>query len=446
MKAGLKKPDPGLAFRGQAALSRRGLLLGAGGVLLSDAPRIVADAATPAAAFVESVGVCAHVGREPYNSPLFHDLIVASGIRHLRVLLDVSTDFAQWRHLYAAFGIHSHLIVSPAVNTVAQLLDYLNRVEPGSVAAVEGQNEGDNGIFAAQEAVNGGWNAVVVRYQREVFEALRQRYSAAALPIVSPTLIDWKPADVALIRDAAPFCDIVGLHAYVQHGEEPETQDDYAALSWYISNFADSFKPHAPVMVTETGYTNVVAPGQAGVSELAASIYLPRMLLHNFASGVLRTFLYEFMDGGLNPTDGEHHYGIVHFDGTPKDAYHTIAALLVTLADRPGTGARSLPERAIPLAFSNAPADLRHLIFTRSDATVVVALWRPLRVWNVERGEDIPDATRDLLIVPGWSVARAEYMVLARTPVWNTLPVVAGRIEIPVGAAVTLVRLGIRDV
>ena len=78
-------------------------------------------------------------------------------------------------------------------------------------------------------------------------------------------------------------------------------------------------------MATETGYHTLARPGRAGVSEAAAAIYIPRLLLNNFAAGVKRTFLYELLDEGMSPHDNEQHWGLVRYDGAPKPAYHTLS-------------------------------------------------------------------------------------------------------------------------
>jgi hypothetical protein len=436
--------SPIAAKRRIVSFSRRNLLSATGGILLPGAASATGDELVrPADEFANSVGVCVHLGGEPYKSRFaqFRELIGAIGIRHLRATVSLSANFASWHELYAELGIRSNLLVSPTTNTVQQMMAYLDAVGPGSVSAIEGPNEVNTNWFIAQPASRGDWSGTVVAYQRDVYRTLRLRYSATTLPVVSPTLLDWKPRDVALIRDAAEFCDIVALHSYVQHAQEPETQENYAALSWYVRNFRDGFKPDAPMMVTETGYTNMTSPGGSGVSELAASVYLPRLLLNNFGAGVLRTFLYEFMDGGVDPANHEHHYGMIHFDGTPKPAYDAVSTLMKALSDR-GEAMVSRPrDRPIRLSFPDAPANLRRQAFSRRDGNVVVALWRPMRVWDVGRGIDVAVTPQPISVVPDWNVAQADCMLLNGHAAWTKLAIADGRIMVPVGDRVMLLRL-----
>jgi hypothetical protein len=53
-------------------------------------------------------------------------------------------------------------------------------------------------------------------------------------------------------------------------------------------------------MVTECGYTTI-PEAQNGVTERAASRYLPRMLLGHFSQGIARTFVADLFDHSATP-------------------------------------------------------------------------------------------------------------------------------------------------
>ncbi len=417
--------------------TRRWLLQAAAATSLARPARAEPAAVASAAAFVDSVGVNVHLGSEPYASgfELFAAQAGASRIRHLRDELRPDNDLTRWRGLDDRFGIKSHLLVSPATNTVPQMLDTLAALGPHRVTAIEGQNEGDSEWFMANAAARFNWSATVVAYQREVFAALRQHYPAATLPVLSPSIIDWKPADVWQIRRAAAYCDIVAIHSYVQHGQEPETTDSEAGLAWYLRHMRDAFKPGAPVMATETGYNNLVKPGGAGVSEAAAAIYLPRLLLHNFAAGVLRTFLYEFMDGGADPAESEHHWGLVRHDGSPKPAYAALRNLLEALAEPAATAVTPV----IAPVPANPPPDLR-VVPLRVAGGLVVAVWRAVRSWDVVRAADLAVPPAPLVLAaPG--ARRAAWSMPNEGTGWNDLGSVDETVTVPVSDRVLLLRL-----
>ena len=423
------------------SISRRAFMAGSAATLLTSPLRAQTPGVYPAAAFVDSVGVNTHLNSEPYASrfELVRDLLAAAHIRHVRDELRPRTNLKPWRELFETHGIKSQLLVSPATNTVQQMLDTLEALGAEKVSAIEGQNEGNSEWFMAQTAARGNWAATVTAYQREVFQALRARYPAAALPIVSPSVLDWKPDGMEAIRECAAFCDTVAIHSYAQHGEEPETDAPYAALSWYLRTMRDRFKPGAPVMATETGYNNIVRAGGAGVSEAAAAAYIPRLLLNNFAHGVRRTYLYELLDEGESPEDGEHHWGLVRYDRTPKPAYHALSAMLQALSEEQGTA--SPPAKTVAAALTGAPPEARMLQFRKADGSTVAAIWRAIPCWDATAARDIPVEVLPLTMELDGPVSSAAFTIPGESTAWTELAVSGKTIAVPAGANVVIVRV-----
>ena len=417
-------------------LDRRTLLTGAAALLLRPASVIAAPLPGPTDTFTDSVGVNVHISSEPYasNFDRFHDLLATSGIHHLRDELRPSNDLARWRLLNERSNIRFNILVSPATNTVPEMMAYLDALGIARITSIEGQNEGDSPWFMSLPLAKPGWSNVVVDYQREVHRALRERFTVEQLPLLSPSVIDWKPADVALLRGAAPYSDAVAIHSYVQKAQEPETNDDYAAVSWYLQNMRDAFKAGAPALVTEVGYCNVVKPGSAGVGEIASGIYLPRLLLNNFRLGILRTFLYEFWDGGVDPNEGEHHWGLLRNDGTPKPGYHAVRNLLLALQSARRAGDNQ------PLKVATRSLELKHVAFQDAQGKPILAVWRAVRCWDVAAAEDT--------IVPMMSVdisvdGRIDSLAFNRPNDgngWQRVPVTNGNATIPLDGRVAILR------
>jgi hypothetical protein len=392
--------------------------------------------------FVDSVGVNVHLSSEPYSSRYdqFKELIGASRIRHLRDELRPDNELARWRELYDTHGIRSHLLVSPATNTVQQMLDYLSALGVDRVSAIEGQNEPNSDWFMAHPAAGADWATTTVAYQREVFSALRARYTQADLPILSPSIIDWKPGDVGRIVDARDFCEIVSIHSYVQHAQEPETNDDFAGLGWYVRHMADAFKPGASIMATEAGYSNVVGPWSKGISEVAAAKYIPRLLLNNFSAGIARTFLYEFMDGGRNPTETEDNWGMVRNDGAPKPAYHAVRSLLHALSDG-GSAVPSSANTEVYATLQNPPPKTRSLTFGGRDGSTIMAIWRAVKSWNAARSADVVIPALPTALQLSRPVSSVTWMMPASGAEWTEMVARDTAITLPVRDQVMLVRL-----
>ena len=427
--------------------STRRALLQASAVFVLMRPAWASDESIHRAAadFIDSIGVNTHISSEPYLSRFakVRELFRESGIRHARDELRPTNDLDRWHDLNETLGVKSHLLVSPATNTAGEMLTYLDKLGAHRVSAIEGQNEGDAEWFMAHPAAKGDWSRTVVEYQREIFHALRARYDAHKLPIVSPTVINWKPLDMPLLNGAAGYCDFVALHSYVQKAQEPETTDDYASLGWYIRNMADTFKPGAPLMVTETGYNNLVKPRGAAVSETAAAIYMLRLLLHNFSAGVRRTFLYQLLDGGDEPGQWEHNYGLVRHDDTPKPVFRAIGSLINALNDPEGPEnqrqVRDFP--SLDVTLRGRPIGVRMVRLQKRDGSAVLALWQPVRCWDVERAADIPVSPRIVTVVPDRPKVRASTLVPNDGGTWRDAPLSNDGIELPVGGKVVLLRL-----
>lgn len=421
-------------------LNRRAILAGgAASLMLRSFSAAASPLPGPSDAFIDSVGVNVHISSEPYasNFDRIHELIASIGIRHLRDELRPTNDLARWRLLNTTSGILFNILVSPATNSVPDMMSYLTALGPERISAIEGQNEGNSDWFMSLPLAKSGWSGVVVDYQREVYQTLRSHYSAQQLPLLSPSVINWKPADVALLRPAADCSDAVAIHSYVQRAQEPETNDDYAAVSWYLQNMRDAFKPGAPVMATEIGYCNMIRPAGSGVSETAAAIYLPRLLLNNYRLGILRTFLYEFMDGGKDPNEWEQNWGLVRSDGTPKPAYHAIRRLLSALKSaRPSE--RS-PKR-LRASLKTASPEIRHVAFQDGTGHLILAIWRAVRCWNVETAADITVHAEPMEIAVEGTVVSAALNIPNDDDNWHEIPVTNQTLIIPMTGKVVLLR------
>jgi hypothetical protein len=421
-------------------MSRRGLLASATTALFCVNARSETSVEVEiysAPAMVDSVGINSHLSSGPYASRFetVEKLLRDLGVRHLRDEIHPDRgDIVRMQRLSEELGIRFNLLVSPATNTVPQMMQFISALGIRRLSAIEGQNEGDHEWFMAHPVAQNDWRRIVVDYQRSVHSAVRQLYSPDVLPLGSPTVLNYKPEDMRAIADAAHYCDFVALHAYVQGAQEPETTDPYAALSWYLENMRDPFKPGAPAIVTEAGY-NTQAGAKTAVSETAAAIYTLRLLLNNFMSGIRRTFIYELLDQGHDPTEWEQHFGLVRADDTPKPSYSALQRLLgalngKVLAARPG-------RRWVELV--DGPPDVKLAHFRKDSGELVVALWRTVRCWD-------PAARRDIDVLPAsielrfqGDVSEAALMIPNDRPSWSDLKLHGKKAMLTLGAKVTLI-------
>lgn len=151
------------------------------------------------------------------------------------------------------------------------------------------------------------------------------------------------------------YIDAVSLHPY--RGDRPESAaKDYPAVRLLIRKYAPKGKS-IPLVSSEWGYTAL------SVTEEQQGQYLARLWLSNLAEGVRLSIWYDWHDDGLDPKDGEHHFGTVHNDYAPKPAF--LAAQRLTHA----LGGYRFVKR-LPLA-----SDQDYLLLFARGVSVKLAFW-----------------------------------------------------------------------
>ena len=382
----------------------------------------------PASAFAESVGVGVHATSPPYsNDPaLFASTLRTLGVSYVRDEILGGGPAAHNALLAAVPGLRLNLVASPMHCTPQQVVSYVRAVGRENVSAIEGQNEGDSPWALSQPQMQPDWAARVVAYQEALYPAVKAAFPD--LPVVSPTVLDYRPQDMAAIKGAAPYCDAVAIHAYNQDATQPESANPYSSLSWYLSNFRDSWKPGAPVLITECGYTT---PPGGRVSPAAAGKYIPRLLLQGLALGVERTFVYELMNSGTDITDTESNYGLTLWDGRPKPAYTSTRNLLALLAD---PGPAFTPEPVL-VTVADAPETVKGVVFQRRDRSYQVALW------DAVASAPAPVPPRPTRITTSRSFRSAAYAVANTGTAYASVATDAQSATVPVSDLVTVVHL-----
>ncbi|HEY2588549.1 MAG TPA: cellulase family glycosylhydrolase, partial [Tepidisphaeraceae bacterium] len=152
-------------------------------------------------------------------------------------------------------------------------------------------------------------------------------------PYIGPacSTMDFKFLDACFKAGCLEYWSAVSVHPYRQ--KDPETvAADYAKLRELIKQYAPAGK-QIPIISGEWGYS----AGWKKFDEARQAKYLPRGLLTNVASGLPISIWYDWHDDGTNASDGEHHFGTVHYEYhkgreevyDPKPAY----VAMKTMAD-----------------------------------------------------------------------------------------------------------------
>jgi hypothetical protein len=340
-------------------------------------PPTLRSRALPAAAFVGSIGVVVHLQYSDTAYARQAELIARlreAGIGHVREgMPDQPGPLVQGLSALRAAGIHATLVGEadrdPAT-AVAQSLAVMG----GGIDAFEAPNELDNS--GAPD-----WPAKLEAYTTALAATVRQQ--APNVPVIGPSFIN--PSS----RNQVPR-DLPGLfngHPY-SGGLPPEPALAQALLERRVT------APHRRVVFTEVGYHNALhaSGGQPAVSEGVAATYIPRLLMTAFGAGVRRTFLYELVDEKPDPglIDAEQHFGLLRNDLSPKPAFTAVQTMIRAIRESGG------PPSSIDFGWRlDVPGgqEVKHVTLARRDGSHVIALWRPVSVWDRDARRDLDFGT-----------------------------------------------------
>ena len=163
--------------------------------------------------------------------------------------------------------------------------------------------------------------------QRALFAAVRREASLAPVAVYNLALAGTDPAAFGQLGKLAASADFANSHAYAWYWGTPRE-----ALP-YLLKFATTSAPSRPIVLTETGYTTLLADTYKGVTEDVQAIFVAQTLLDAFMNSVERSFIYELIDEKPDPAgaDPEQHFGLFRSDGSPKPAataLHNLTAIL----------------------------------------------------------------------------------------------------------------------
>lgn len=330
--------------------------------------------ATSADAFVDSIGVNIHLH---YNDTIYGDFpklksaLKEVGVRHVRDGLTDST----WQPYFervnelAAEGIKFTFITSLPMDRLAPVAEKVK----AAIEAFEGPNEVNLNKWTVDKSRD---------YQRDLWQTVKAG-AFAKTPVIALSVTDFKWAKE--LGDLSAWCDFGNVHPY-PGGWEPEND-----ANWMRADLASGIETaranggEKPIMITETGYHSATkrsgeGGGHVPVSEQAAGIYLPRLFLHTYRSGIVRTFWYEFLNSRQGADDAEGNFGLYKNDGvTIKPAGRALKNMIDLLAD---DGAAFVPGR---LDFTLSDPKAQAVLLQKRNGEFWLALWLKTGLWDGSR-------------------------------------------------------------
>jgi len=321
-------------------------------------------AAQSADALVDSVGINVHLNYTdtPYvNFSNVESGLQTLGVRHIRDGLTVTS----WAGYYSEhnqlgqLGIKS-VFITDVGQTAAQLEAYPSQMSL-CFEGYEAPNEYDNRGVAS-------WTTPLkaqLALNQTAISSMSTIY-----PIYGASLVN--SGSFATLGNVAKYFNYGNLHNY-PGGNNPGTTgwggadaegNGYGGLAWQM-DLLNLTSPNLPVVTTETGYFNTVAKGGDGVPEAVSAVYLPRMLLTQWAAGIQRTYLYELV------SEGGQDYGLFRADWSAKPGFYAISNLLNLMSD-PGTAYTPSP---LYMGMTGGDGNFHHLLFGKRDGSYYLAVW-----------------------------------------------------------------------
>jgi len=367
-------------------------------LLASAASAARAAVALPATDFLNSIGICTHVGQGADDPSRSATTLAYAGIRNIRD--DASVRHVEdWISMHKQAGIKVVLTqsgpgdagISRVINISRQLAD------AGALLAMEGPNEPNNWPVTYEGKKSGKTtSAPIAKWQATFYAAAKADAVLKDYPVFHSSEAGGSESDNAglqfltipteagaLMPDGTKFADFANVHNYICR--QPHIIDNMAWVNadptfhgWtdglyveYGKTWRKNFPGYSndelqklPRVTTETGW---VTGGKKGLTEEQQGRLYLNMYLAQFARGFKYTFVYMLRDAGGGDEAG---YGIVTKDYKPKKSAEYLHNLTTILASEPVDQQRTL-NYTIP----NQSATVHDVLLQKSDGTLALVVW-----------------------------------------------------------------------
>jgi hypothetical protein len=248
-------------------------------------------------------------------------------------------------------GIKADWLMDPT-NT-ASIINSAYANAPDATAGFEGPNEDDAAA-----------GPTLLAFMQLLNNTVRGNPATAAMPILAPSFV--QPSSFATQGSLSSLINFGNTHDYFA-SFNPETPPyggsfyncgGYGSMQFNIC-LAQMVAVNEPVVSTETGYESGV-----GLSDAIIGRYELRLLFESLRLGIVRTFLYEFID------DPSGNWGLLTDSFSPRPAYTAIQNVLSLLKDV------SFPQPGkLNYTLAGQTQNVDHLLLQKSNGTFYLAIW-----------------------------------------------------------------------
>lgn len=372
------------------------------------------EAASTAFDFINSIGVNTHLNyfdTRYGNFPFVSGELQRVGIRHLRDGVHLQSAeynralYGRWIAL-GKLGIRFDAVLDPRSKLgpiTPALLEEVDQLSGHTIESFEGPNELDISNMP-------DWPAVDRSFQQTIFKAAQPLPDRKAIELIGPSLAIARHAPE--LGDISAYIDMGNLHPY------PAAKPP-SIIFPEQSHLARIMAGSKSIVITESGYHNALRDhsDQPGVSEAAAAKYITRLYLENFAHGIVRTYLYEFLDEFADPDlkSFQKHWGLIRSDGTEKPAFGALKNLIAELHD----DAEPAHRGSLAWSLNSSDPDIHHLLLQKSSGEFDLVLWQEIPSYDEKEQTDIVNPSRSTIL----TLAKRVRSVALYEPVTKSDPI-----------------------
>lgn len=355
--------------------------------------------AVSASDFLNSLGICTHVGQGADDPQQSARALAFAGIRNIRD--DASARHVpDWIAIHQQAGIKVVLTMSgPSDSIIPRLIDMSKKLAAAdALLALEGPNEPNNWGVTFERKKSGGNTTFipVAKWQRAYYAAAKADPVLKTYPVFASSEAGGSEPDnvglqyltipqgaSTLMPDGTRYADFANVHNYICrkptiidnmawenadpifHGWPDGIHVEYGK-TWRkgFTGYSNADLEKLPRVTTETGW---VTGGKKGLTEEEQGRLYLNLYLAQFKRGFKYTFIYMLRDGGGSDAG----YGIVHNDYQPKKSAIYLHNLTTILADY-GTAAHPT---SLAYTIPNAPATVHDLLLQKNDGTFELVVW-----------------------------------------------------------------------
>ena len=168
---------------------------------------------------------------------------------------------------------------------------------------------------------------------------------------------------------------------------------------------------------------------------------MPRLLLSYFDKGIVRTYLYQFIDHISDPslTNPEAAFGLLRNNGAEKPVYKAVQTLLSLLKD-PGP---AFQPGSLRYELSGNTRDIQQVLLQKRDGIFYLALWIEASRWDRDAGRELRVSEQQLSLKVGQPVGQVTRYAFGGDgqATATSLTLQGGQLELSLSDRLTLLEL-----